>query len=261
MAGDASFALEERSFGQTYALRILWAVLLLSVAAFLLAWATNDDTHQSANTLHGIAAGLVLVVVLLWVVIARTRLTINSIGLRRESIFGIQEVAWTNINEIRYYISPIRLHGIGHAIAATMKSKPVNLTLQVIGSNKNKLTITSNFRNAKDAIDIVLGRVLPPMVTDVRSRIERGESVQFGQLMLSKSEVIWKGTTVIPIVEIEQVENDGGTLRVKKLGKRRDAVSVRADKVPNVLVFLEVLEPVLSQGRVSRRLQRYIKGE
>jgi len=261
MKTDASFALEERTFTQTYALRILLAVLLLSTAAFLLAWAANDDTHQSDKTLPGIAAGLVVVVVFLWGALARTRLTINAIGLHHESILGIQEISWTDIAETRYCISPVRLHGIGHAIAATMKSKPVNLTLRVIGSNGKELKITSNFRNAKDAIDIVLGRVLPPMVSDVRGRIGRGESVQFGQLMLSKSEIIWKGKTVIPVVEVERAELAGSKLRVKRAGKWLDAISVRSDKVPNVLVFLEVLEPVLRQHRALRRLQQYAKAK
>ncbi len=250
MATGASFSLEERTFGQTYAVRILWAALLL-VPAALLVWVAIGGTQQPDKTLLGIAAALVLIFISLWVVIGRTRLTINSIGLRHESFFGTREIYWTDIAETRYFVSPISLSGhlglIGLVVGAFIKSKPVNLTLRVISSERKEIKITSNFRNAKVAIGIVLGRVLPPTVAAVRSRIERGESVQFGPVTLSKTEVVWKTKTVIPVAEVERAELGGSRLRVKRAGKWLDTISIRSDKVPNVLAFLEVLESVAPQ--------------
>jgi hypothetical protein len=151
---------------------------------------------------------------------------------------------------------------------------PANLTLQVIGCNRNKLTITSNFRRAKDVIDSILGRVLPPMVADVRSRIEHGEVVHFGQLMLSKTELIWKNRVAIPVVELGEVEivgsaifgvHTGCMLRVRKLGERRNAIydSIYNRSVTNDLVLSKVLEPILRQNRsqygLSRLAQRCVK--
>lgn len=250
MATGASFGLDERKFGQTYAIRILVAFLLLGPAA-LLVWAAFDGAQQPSKTLLGIAAGLVLAYVSLWGVLAQTRLTINSIGLRRESIFGTEEILWAEIAETRYLVTPIKISAhfglIGYLIASSTKSNPVNLVLRVISSNGKEIKITSNFRNAKDAIGIVFGRVLPSMVVDVRRRIERGENVQFGPVTLSKTEVIWKSKTVIPVIELERAELAGSKLRVKRAGKWLDAISVRSDKVPNVLVFLEVLESLAPQ--------------
>jgi len=93
---------------------------------------------------------------------------------------------------------------------------------------------------------MILSRILPPMVQNVKSRVQRGDTVQFGDLGLSATAVIWKGNS-IPITEVTKAELAGSNLQIKKQGKWLSAVSVRSNKVPDVLVFLEVLESLAPQ--------------
>ena len=80
---------------------------------------------------------------------------------------------------------------------------------------------------------------------------ERGETVQFGSnLGLSATAVTWKNTP-IPVSQITKAELLRTNLVIKREGKWMAAVTVRSDKVPNVLVFLEALESVAPQIKAS----------
>ncbi len=57
----------------------------------------------------------------------------------------------------------------------------------------------------------------------------------------------WAENKSVPVAQITQAELVRGNLVVKRQGKWVSAVSVRSDKVPNVLVFLEVLESLAPQ--------------
>src|SRR5207245_8139544 len=103
--------------------------------------------------------------VAVWIVIGKSALTISDSGLRRESAFGQQELAWSQVAETRYQVVPINLYAhfglIGAFIAmSSKKSARAHLTLELIGQDRKKLKVTSNFHNADDAIDIILGRLL-----------------------------------------------------------------------------------------------------
>jgi hypothetical protein len=84
------------------------------------------------------------------------------------------------------------------------------------------------------------------MVQNVKSRVQRGETVPFGGLGLSATAVTWKGNS-IPVSEITQAELAGTNLQIKRSGKWLSAVNVKSNKVPDVLVFLEVLESLAPQ--------------
>jgi len=84
------------------------------------------------------------------------------------------------------------------------------------------------------------------MVKAVKARLQRGETVLFGPVGLSATAITWKGKT-IPVSQITRAEIVGTILRVKQQGKWLAALSVRSDKVPNALVFLDVLESLAPQ--------------
>jgi hypothetical protein len=84
------------------------------------------------------------------------------------------------------------------------------------------------------------------MVQNVKSKVQRGETVQFGGLGLSATAVTWKGNS-IPVSEITKAELAGTNLQIKRSGKWLSAVNVKSNKVPDVLAFLEVLESLAPQ--------------
>jgi hypothetical protein len=201
-----------------------------------------------------ISFGLLAAVAGVWIVLGKTVLTISDAGVRRESILGQQEMAWSQIVETRYRVVPINTYAhfglIGALLAMSSKSKRAMFTLELISNDGKKLKVTSTFRNADEAIGIILARILPPMVESVKARLQRGETVDFGGIRLSATAVIWKNNS-IPVSEVSKAELAGVYLKVKRQGKWLAVISVKSDKVPNVLVFLEVLESLAPQIKAT----------
>lgn len=245
----AAMAYGERRFGAAYTIRI--AVGLGVVGVLVGLWAGQNDSRIAAHpALMWISIGLVAAFAASWIVLGKTVLTINESGVRRESVLGQQEMAWDQIAETRYRVVPINMYGhfglIGVLLASSGKGSRAQLSLELISHDRKKLKVTSYFQNASEAIGIILGRILPPVVQVVKARLQRGETVQFGGIGLSATAVTWKNNS-IPISEISKTGIVGTNLQLKRQGKWLSAISVRSDKVPDVLVFLEVLESLAPQ--------------
>ena len=239
----------EHRFGAAYTLRILLALGVLGILLGL--WAAQADKPVAPhNNLMWISIGLVAAGTAIWVALGKSVLIINQSGVRRESVFGQQEMAWSQIKETRYRVIPINMYGhfglVGALLAMSSKSGRAQLTLQLISQDGKKLNVNANYRKVDEAIGIILARVNPPIVQNVKARLQRGETVQFGSLGLSATALTWKGAS-IPVSELTKAELVRSNLQIKRQGKWLSAVSVRSDKVPDVLVFLEVLESLAPQ--------------
>ena len=248
----AAMAYGERRFGAAYTARIILTLAALGLVMGL--WATQNKATPTPPALLWISIGVMVAVAGLWIALSKTVLIINDSGVRRESILGQQELTWSQIAETRYRVVPINVYAhfglIGALLAMSSKSNRAHLTLELIGQDRKKLKVTSTFQKAEEAIGIILGRILPPMVQNTKARLQRGETVQFGGLGLSATAVSWKGTS-IPVSEITKAELVRSNLQIKRQGKWLSAISVRSDKVPDVLVFLEVLESLAPQVKTA----------
>jgi len=224
----ATMAYGERRFGTAYTARVF---LSLGVLGLLIGLWIDDPNFSAHPQLTWISIGLVA-------------------GVRHESAFGQQEMAWSQIAETRYRVVPIHIYGhfglIGALIAMSSKSGRAQLTLTLISNDGKKLKVTSNYRNASEAIGLILGKILPPKVQSVKARLQRGETVPFGGIGLSATAVTWKKNS-IPLSELTKAELVRGNLQLKRQGKWLTAISVRSDKVPDVLAFFEVLESLAPQ--------------
>ncbi len=245
----AAMSYGERRFGAAYTARILLLLVILGIVIGL--WAAQDDPRiVSHPTLLWISVALGFLGLISWILLGKSVLILNDSGVRRESIFGQQEITWSQVAETRYQVIPVNVYAhfglIGALLAMSSKKSRAQLTLELIGHDRKKLKVTSSFLNADEAIGIILGRLMPPMVQSVKSRLQRGETVQFGGIGLSATAVTWKGTS-IPVSDITKAELAGSNLQIKRTGKWLAAVNVRSVKVPDVLVFLEVLESLAPQ--------------
>lgn len=246
---SAAMAYGERRFGAAYTARVVLALVALGLLAGL--WSAQNKAGTSAPpTLLWISVGVMVTVAGLWIALGKTVLIINDSGVRRESILDQQEITWSQIAETRYRVVPISVYAhfglIGALVAMSSKSNRAQLTLELIGQDRRKLKVTSIFQKAEEAIGIILSRILPPMVQNAKAKLQRGETVQFGGIAVSATNVSWKGTS-IPVSEITKAELVRSNLQIKRQGKWLSAISVRSDKVPDVLVFLEVLESLAPQ--------------
>ena len=246
---SASMAYGERRFRASYGVRIF--IVLGAVAFIVLLWAGRQNPDPATDRiLMYISLVLLVVAAASWIALSKSALIINDSGVRRESLFGQKEMTWSEIAETRYRVVPINMYAhlglIGVLLAASSKSGGAQLALELISHERKRLKVTSNFRNGEEAIGLILARIIPPMVQNVKARLQRGETVQFGGLGLSATSVMWKDTS-IPISEITKAEIVRSNLQIKRNGKWMSAVSVRSDKVPDVLVFLECLESLAPQ--------------
>jgi hypothetical protein len=244
-----AMAYGEQRFGAAYTLRIFVVLGVLGVLAGL--WAAQDDPHSGSHpVLMWMSVGVLVAGAALWIALGKSVLIINQSGVRRESVFGPQEMAWSQIKETRYRVVPINMYGhfglVGALLAMYSKSGRAQLTLRLVSQDGKKLNVKSNFRKADEAIGIILSKILPPMVQNVKARLQRGETVQFGGLGLSATAVTWQGAS-IPVSELTKAELVRSNLQIKRQGKWLSAISVRSDKVPDVLVFLEALESLAPQ--------------
>ena len=244
-----AIAYGEHRFGAAYTLRILVALGVLGVLAGL--WAAQDAPNIASHpAFRWVSVGLVVTGAALWIALGKNVLIVNQSGVRRESVFGQQEMAWSQIKETRYRVIPINMYGhfglVGALLAMSSKSGRAQLTLQLISQDGKKLSVNANYRKVDEAIGIILARVNPPIVQNVKARLQRGETVQFGGLGLSATALTWKGAS-IPVSELTKAELVRSNLQIKRHGKWLSAISVRSDKVPDVLVFLEVLESLAPQ--------------
>jgi uncharacterized protein DUF6585 len=252
MASPA-MAYGERRFAAAYTARILVTLLVAGLLTGF--WAAQNNPQSGAHPiLMWISILLVGGLVAFWILQGKSALIINDAGMRCESAFGQQEMAWSQIAHANYRVVPINAYAhlglVGALLAATSKSGRAQLTLELVSGDGNKLKVTSGFRDSTEAIGIILARILPGMVQSIKARVQRGETMQFGGLGLSAVAVTWKKVS-IPLAEITKAEIAGSNLQIKKRGKWLVAISVRSDKVPDVLAFLEVLESLAPQVKAS----------
>ena len=141
----ATMAYGERRFGAAYTARVF---LSLGVLGLLIGLWIDDPNFSAHPQLTWISIGLVAAVAALWIVLGKTVLIINVSGVRHESAFGQQEMAWSQIAETRYRVVPIHIYGhfglIGALIAMSSKSGRAQLTLTLISNDGKKLKVTSN---------------------------------------------------------------------------------------------------------------------
>jgi len=245
---DGNLAFGERKFKQTYTVRVALGTVV--VAILYLIWITTETSSQPG--LIWLCATVVFVYGAVCIAISSIVLTISDHGIRRESLFGVRQIPWEEIRETRYSArqlrrSRARLGLAGLILAVIRRASRIKLHLTVLANDGTQIKITSNYRQARVAIGTVLGRVLPPMVEAVRSRVCRGETVFFGELALSPDKVTWKRRAPVALAEITSAEIVGRNLQLKCSGKWLTALKVKSDKIPNVLVFLEVLESIVPQ--------------
>lgn len=237
----------QQSHGQTAALRLALGLLLLLIVVPLALVAVGGKEGTEPVSL-AVAVALVALYAGVWVVVGKTVLTIHPEGIRRTTAFGAIEILWEEVVETRYRVVPVQIGGlVGVAARAAAqrvggKAATTSLRLEVIARDGKKIRITSNYRLAADAIGVILGKIQPPILAEARRRVDAGDTVPFGPFLVSRGGVAWKRKPPVPFSELSSARIVGQYLRLRRKGKLLDIAKVRTDKVPNVLVFLDLLE-------------------
>lgn len=228
-----------QTFRQSRTAAILSAIVAASVAAVVFAAAGDKEMRPAIAMVVG--AGLIVIAVLL--AMGRTVLTIHDEGVRRKSIFGTKELEWRQIREYRYMELPAQVGSMAGYPAAGLARGAIsaNLYLTLVGVDGVKISVTSSFKAAYEAIGIILSTLHARMRVNVDSEVASTGAV-FGPLRITTRELQWKGDDPVPLGELSRAEIAGMLLRIKKKGKMLSLVAVRSNRVPNVLLLIETLE-------------------
>jgi len=244
----------EKTFRQNLLVRL--SLLVLPAIAWVVVLVQWFDKPQLEPISTGIALAVTALWGLAWVLIGKSELTLHAEGLRRSTVFGSSEMAWSEITETRFAQVPVSAQVgahfglIGYLVVALSGKGGGSgqKSLEVVGTNGRKLKITSNWRDSDEALRGVLARVNPRLIEGHRQRLKSGETLKFGNVGLSRQGVSWKNGEPIPFATLAKCKIEGANLRIKAEGKWLDNVSVNASKVPNIFILLDLVEEMRSGG-------------
>ena len=235
-----------QTFRQNFTLRTALTVLLLG-GAFVI-WVFAQESNVTSPIPYVVQGALVVFTVVIWILLGKTALSIHDEGVRYSSALGTKELEWRQVREYRYRVSPMSGGGglIGYAIIAAKRARQgrqavTNFYLTLIGEDGTKIAVNPFFKDAYDAISMILGALHETMRARMESEL-KSTGALFGPLRLTTRDMTWKSNDPVLLAELDSAQIAGQMLRIRKKGKMLSLVSVRSDKVPNVLLLLETME-------------------
>ncbi|HEY0557173.1 MAG TPA: DUF6585 family protein, partial [Thermoanaerobaculia bacterium] len=137
-------------------------------------------------------------------------------------------------------------------VAAKQGRPARTLRLSLVGKSRRDIRVTSNFKNADQAIEMIVKEIHDRIRPELKRRLANGDEVAFGPLGLSVQGISWKGKERISLTDIGKIEISRRKLRVRRKGKMLDSIGVSTEKVPNVLLALELLDELRALPPYSR---------
>lgn len=181
--------------------------------------------------------------------LGRVRLIVDDEGIERRGMFSSKRLAWRDIQSYSFSsINPTGEVGVLAAlnigmVGALMVAAASSLSKKVAHSRLEsgrlllrgagiELEIGPNFREVALALERVFG--------ELHQRLASG--THFGPLTFDGSTLTHVKKGALALMEIEKVTvSSGGTLSVRKVGKRLAWVSLPMARVDNLLLLLEQL--------------------
>ena len=231
----------QRTFRDSLTWRIVAAIPFL--IALVIAIAVYMEIPQIEPISWSFVAffGLLFIYACVWA--AKRRISIHAEGITYKSMTDEKDLRWDEITETCYGQQQVNMYahfGLIGLLLSLMKGQNLLRSLEIVGPRKIK--ITSNIRDNQEAISAVLAAVNPRLQKEAERVLGSGGTVSFGNLSLTSAGVVWKGKDPIPYSAIAKCRIDGSFLRIKAEGKWLDNVAVTVKKVPNVFVFLDMVQ-------------------
>jgi hypothetical protein len=259
-----------RVLKRTLVLRAVYCLTLLPLAAFLGlgAWsslAQRKPEPVTAAVFGGITAAILVLFVLLFLRELRLEVRLHRDGLVLAAGGRTRELRWEEIEQVWFRAIRVGAGGIiggalGGAIVGAIgaavddargRGQPLNqantsITARLVGGGRS-ITLTSNFREVVAAIEEVLGQVNPRLVRDCLRRVQAGEEVAFGKVVLSWHGVRFGSSAPVGFGEVERFEFKAGKLKLKKRGAWLSR-GILIHRIPNVMVLLQAFEELQGRG-------------
>jgi hypothetical protein len=194
------------------------------------------------------------------------KLIIDETGIARKRMFGTQRIEWSDVREYWLRIEPANsISGWGvleRILDALDRWTPYGPTpprhrLELVGEFE-KLVIDSSFANVELAIDEAMRRIGPRLLADARRELDRTRVVTFGDFGVRAEALQWQGREPIArdaVEALEIIDNTPLQVFVQQRGKARAYAHIPLQRIPNVLVALELAEQLGYRVRGRERLQ------
>jgi hypothetical protein len=183
---------------------------------------------------------------------SRELVSIHNEVIARSGLFGAKEIRWEQVQETRYSqtmtAQNVGIHFglIGMVIAAFAARKAdaskATQYLKIVSQDGTKISFSNYLQNHRELMRAALSRVNPRLLNEFRSRIKQGIPAEFGKLQLSLEGARWGSKGPLPYQQIESAGMRGQSFCIKATGKWMNFLSVRASRVPNLFVAVDLIE-------------------
>jgi hypothetical protein len=147
---------------------------------------------------------------------------------------------------------------IGHQFKILLYVIPVARIVRHIYTVRRRdgtsLVFRDSLRGVEALGDRVSSETAHSLFPRARDAYQAGEQVAFGDLTVSKQGVGSKGKT-LPWTEFQSVEVVKGVVKIQQRGKRFSWASVPVRKVPNMLLFLNLLASIQREQRQGQAIR------
>ena len=172
----------------------------------------------------GARAYVVLLVVIyaaLASLVGRGWIEVDDRGVRQRTWRDLRDLTWDQIATFHYSANPrgrgsmmagMMVTGAAGAIASAAESKigkvaRIAYVLSLDATDGRRVTITSGFRRADEAIRTILGRIQGPILESARRELASGATVELGPVQISKDGVRFsKRNRNLALAKIEKVD-------------------------------------------------------
>ena len=151
-----------------------------------------------------------------------------------------QPFRWDQITQV--WRNVIRVYRQG----ASKNSAPIRImhAYTIQRADGYKVTLNDDISLMEIVGDVISKQTTKVLLPLAQESYAKGDTVSFGPLSLNQQGLI-KDQNVLPWQQIEAVDTQDGTVRVKRQGKWSNWGD--ANKIPNLFVFLNLTESILQQ--------------
>lgn len=166
----------------------------------------------------------------------RLHVTVGEYGIEYVDGDAVKVCGWAQVQSVwEYHVSPGS--GLNREVLRALARGEHRMVL-VRCSDGQTLTFGSFIGGLNRLVGLIRGHTLPYLEPPARHRIEAGEEVRFGPLLLYLHGITGPDGHRIEWPEVARVEPRRGWLTVRKAGAWGDAISVPVTELPNVHVLL-----------------------
>lgn len=223
---------------------IVYSVLLVVAGLLVLIAGTGSD-----GAIVSLIIGLVLFVCgliapFIFLLNRSQRVYVFAEGLVRTKGSTSEVVRWDQVDSMLQAIVKVTYR----VLYAIPVARIVRHTYTVRRTDGTSLVFRDSLRGVEALGDRVSRETARYLFPKALAAYHAGQQVAFGDLTISKQGIGRKGKA-LPWTEYQSVEVVKGVAKIQQRGKRFSWASVQVRKVPNLLVFLNLLESIQREQR------------